>query len=124
MVDNLQNIGYHVVEMWGRRDFTLLTLVIQSHVQPQTWSQHLRKMRECNYIHVDQASRSVYEGLKSKVVHPQWQGQLWQICCHSDDQHSQCFKDSIQRLFINFCRLFDHKQASLFVPLMAEVTRY
>ena len=35
IIDNLLNVGHHVVDILRRRDFALLTLVIEPHVQSE-----------------------------------------------------------------------------------------
>ena len=35
IIDNLLNVGHHVVDILRRRDFALLTLVVEPHVQSE-----------------------------------------------------------------------------------------
>ena len=42
VVDNLLDVGHHIVHILGRRELALLPLVVHPHVCPGTWPHHLR----------------------------------------------------------------------------------
>ena len=42
VVDNLLDVGHHIVHVLGRRDLALLPLVVHPHVRPRPRPHHLR----------------------------------------------------------------------------------